>query len=80
MKLAWVAGLALSLCGCARTLSMLPQRIELTTPRVEVPLSLVGNMLFVGARIDGGPVIIGLLDTGAEMLVLAHARSLAPRR
>jgi predicted aspartyl protease len=74
MKLAWVAGVALSLGGCAHVAHFQAKRITLATPRVEVPLTVINNMLFVDARIDGGPVVTGILDTGAEMLVLSPAR------
>jgi hypothetical protein len=79
VRLAWLAGLALSLGGCAQaSLQLLPARVGLDQPRVEVPLTLINNMLFVDARIEG-EAITGVFDTGAEMLVLTPSLVAASR-
>jgi hypothetical protein len=75
--------LAVALAGCGGALSLVPKRVELRTPSVELPLRFLHDVPLVQASIDGGPPGWFLLDLGASGAILSErvAKTLrAPRR
>lgn len=64
--------LALLLCGCTSTLSLVPRRVELTAPRVELPLTFLHDVPLVEVSIDHRPLGNFLLDLGASGAILSE--------
>ncbi len=63
---------ALLLAGCSSTLSLVPKRVELQQPRVELPLRFLHGVPIVQTSIEGGPPGWFLLDLGASGAILSE--------